>query len=207
VQVQTIDLPPMDFRADVSSVNVEARTVEVIWTTGADVERFDWLTGTSFYERLSLEAESVDMRRLQSGTAPVLDTHSAYSVANIIGVVQSASLEPNRRGLANLRFPKAEDDPETDRVFRKMADRIIRNVSFGYKVRKYEVVGQKEGVDIRMAKRWMPFEISMVPMGADMNARTRGVRPFELNPCLVVNRVHEDADRLRRFRFARARAF
>lgn len=203
MDLQTIELPPLDLRTDVGVVNDEARTVELIWSAGADVERYDWRTDTIYLERLSLDPKHVDMSRLASGAAPVLDTHSAFSLANIIGVVESASLD-GKRGKAIARFPKAEDDPETDRIYRKVKDRIIRNVSTGYRVRKYEVVGTKDGMEIRLATRWMPYEISMVPMGADMHARTRGTGPADTNPCLVIRRG-EDADRVRRLLLAKAR--
>lgn len=204
---QTIDLSPLDFRADVGAVSEESRTVDLTWSTGADVERFSYNYQTDRYERyierLSLDPKHVDMSRLASGTAPVLDTHSAYSLANVIGVVENAALD-GKRGTAAARFPKAEDDPDIDRTFRKIRGRIIRNVSVGYRVTKYEVVGEKAGVEIRLATRWMPYEISMVPMGADMNSRTRSTQPIDTNPCVLVRRG-ADADRVRRLLLAQAR--
>ncbi len=203
MDLQTIELQPLDFRAEVGAINVDDRTVDLTWTTGADVERFDWMTGTRYIERLSTEPKHVDMSRLNSGTAPLLDTHSAWTVANVIGVVESARLE---RGIgeSRVRFAKAEDDPAADRVFRKVKDRIVRNNSVGYKVLKYEVVGEKNGVQIRLATRWFPYEISMVPMGADAGARTRSTQPGTTNYCLLV-RPDSDSDRLRRLLLAKAR--
>jgi len=203
--VATIEVTPLDLRAEVGDVVEDSRTVELTFSTGADVLRFDWETGRKFYERLSLDEKHLRMQRLNSG-APLLDSHSAYTLSSQIGVVERASVD-GKKGVATVRFPKAEDDEAADRVFRKVRDKIIRNVSVGYRVHKFEEVGQKNGIPVRLATDWEPYEISMVPIGADSGARVRSSKDIQTNPCVVVRTyaLTTDADRLRSLRLAQAR--
>lgn len=133
--------------------------------------RSSWYDG-QFWEELSIDPAHVRMGRLNNG-APFLANHNGYDVARQLGVVESARLESGR-GVATVRFAKAEDDPEADKVFRKIADGIIQNVSVGYrtyKVEKLEDVEQK--IPTLRAVDWEPYEISAVSMGADDGAGFR----------------------------------
>ncbi|MDP1570347.1 MAG: HK97 family phage prohead protease [Vicinamibacterales bacterium] len=179
-------MPPLDLRADVGAVDDDTRTVTLTWSTGADVLRFDWETGRKFYERLSLDPKHVRMQRLASGAAPLLDSHSAYSLAHQIGVVDTATLD-GKRGTAEVRFSKRAD---VEPFYQDVRDKIIRNVSVGYRVHKFEELAEtRGGVPVRLAVDWEPHEISMVPMGADAGARVRASKDVETNPCVVVVRA------------------
>ena len=87
-----IDLP-LQTRADVrlqsETIDAEARSVEVVWSTGATVRRTDLWTGKRYDEVLSLDPRHVDLSRLNSG-APLLNAHGAFDLANVIGVVERA---------------------------------------------------------------------------------------------------------------------
>jgi hypothetical protein len=76
----------LQLRADVrlmpETVDVEARTVELVWSTGAMVRRRDYWTGKPYDEVLSLEAGHVDLSRLNSG-APLLNTHGAHDLGHL----------------------------------------------------------------------------------------------------------------------------
>lgn len=183
---QTRQVSPLSLRASLTpgSVNLEKRTVELVWTTGAKVLRSSWFDG-QFWEELSVEAAHVRMGRLNNG-APFLANHDGYDVARQLGVVESAKLEKGR-GVATVRFAKAEDDPEADKVFRKIADGIIQNVSVGYrtyKVEKIEDVEQK--IPTLRAVDWEPYEISAVSMGADDGAGFRSA-PAPTNEVIIVS--------------------
>ncbi|MFR5796764.1 MAG: hypothetical protein ACLUI3_15345 [Christensenellales bacterium] len=58
------------------SVNADDRTCEVRWYTGARVERYSWSEGRYLLE-LSMESKAVNLQRLKSGSAPLLNSHSA----------------------------------------------------------------------------------------------------------------------------------
>jgi HK97 family phage prohead protease len=179
----TRDIPPLHLRAAVrpGSIDAEKRTAEVVWTTGAAVLRgfFD-----KFWEELSLDPAHVRMQRLNNG-APLLDSHDGYSGASaVLGVVESARLEKGQ-GTAVVRFAKAEDDPNADAVFRKVKDGILQNVSVGYRTFKMEkVAGGDTEIPTYRAIDWEPYEISVVPMGADDGAGFRGSDARDPNPCI-----------------------
>jgi hypothetical protein len=152
---------------DSSSVNEETRTVELTWSTGFKGLRQGW-DGT-YYEELSMEPNHVDMTRLQSG-APLLDAHNSYSNNAVIGVVERAWIE-NGVGKATVRFSA---DAEADKIYQKVKEKILRNVSVGYMVRKYEDVTKKgEQTPTYRATNWQPHEISIVPIGFDPSAQVR----------------------------------
>jgi hypothetical protein len=149
--------------------DAEARTIEVTWTTGADVRRYDWWEGRRYIERLTVSEEAVDLSRLNAG-APVLDTHSSWELSDQIGVVERAWIEGGE-GRALLRFSERE---EVQGIVRDIQAGIIRNISAGYWVDEWVVTpGTTQQVEIRTAARWTPGEISFVPVPADPGAGTR----------------------------------
>lgn len=173
----TRQMPKLELRAsfDVSKIDVEARTVPLVWTTGAPVLRgfFD-----RYFEELSLDPKHVRMDRLRSGAAPLLNAHSDYDINDVIGVVESAQLD-GKRGTALVRFDSGTDGEE---AFRKVRERILRNVSVGYRTYKMQKVeGGDATIPTYRAVDWEPYEISMVPIGADAGAVTRS--GGEMVPC------------------------
>ena len=169
---------PMLTRADASfeprTWDEENRTVEMVWTTGSRVRRSDWIDG-DFDEELVVSEDAVDMGRLTSGRAPLLAAHSSRKLTDVLGIVEGAwILGPNGRkeGRCKVRFSERED------VVPILADvraGILKNVSVGYRVHKWEKRQQKgDEVPVMRAVRWEPMEISLVPMGADAAAQVRG---------------------------------
>lgn len=195
VEPRTIDLPPLDIRAAIapSSIDDEKRTIDVVFSTGAPVTRFDWDTGERYVEVLSMDPSSIRLDRINNG-GPVLDSHSGYELANVLGVVEDGSARiAGKKGLATLRFSRR---PEVDSVWTDVRDKVIRNVSVGYKVHAYEERAGKDGaLKTRTAIDWEPYEISMVPMPADLGAQTRAGKPpvGTLTPCRIVTRAEEAA--------------
>ena len=181
---------PMQTRiADITSINEEDRTIDLVWTTGAKVRRYDYWRDEPFDEELVVSANAVDLTRLNSG-APLLDMHSGWSLRAILGVVEKAWIAAGE-GLARVRFSKAEDDPEADKIFRKIKDKIIRNVSVGYSINKVERESQSNGVMLWRIVDWQPYEISIVTVGADAGA---GIRSEEQTtyPVIFVDRAAPD---------------
>ena len=87
------------------SINQEARTVEVTWTTGSRILRTD-LQGEPYYEELSLDPTHLRLGRLNAGAA-LLNAHRSERVEDQIGVVERAWIE-NGEGKAVLRFHRAK---------------------------------------------------------------------------------------------------
>ena len=98
--VRAMELVPSTFDA-------VARTVDVVWTTGAKVRRYDDWNDRYYDEELVVSPEAVDMSRLNAG-ASVLNTHSQWDLSNVIGVVERAWLEGNE-GRATVKLSQRED--------------------------------------------------------------------------------------------------
>ena len=203
----TMRMPPLDRRADVGSINADKRTVELVFSTikDGDILRYDWDTGKRYWERLSLDPAHVRLDRLNHG-APLLNAHSAYTLADIIGVVEDDSAKLlTSEARATVRFSKRDD---VEPYYRDVLDRIIRSVSVGYRVHAFaEQPKPKDGFPVRLATDWEPYEISMVPMGADVGARVRKSTDVETNAYVIVlcGPRLTDADRIRQLRLVRAR--
>ena len=166
-----------------ATLNDAERTVELVWTTGARVRRMDYWTGLVYYEELSVSPESVDLSRLNSG-APLLNTHSAYSLSDVIGVVDKAWIEGGE-GRAIVRFSEREDVAP---ILADVKAGIIRNVSVGYQVDKYVI--EEGDVTVYRAITWTPMELSLVPIPADSGAGTRSAPDQPRTaPCEFINRA------------------
>lgn len=196
VKTETRDIGPLSLRASVrpGSVDEKKRTIDIVWATaGVRVLRGCY---DRFYEELSLNPAHVRMARLQSGQAPLLDQHNANerSASAIIGVVETAAVD-GKQGTATVRFARAEDDPEADAIFRKVADGIIANVSVGYRVHKFEQIeiSTDGSTPVLRAIDWEPVEISLVDIGEDPGAGVRSANTGTLMPCEFVTRRSEEA--------------
>jgi phage major head subunit gpT-like protein len=123
-------------------------------------------------EELDVSDGAVRLDRLNNG-APLLDTHNQYQLSAVLAVVERAWLEGGE-GHALVRFSKRDD---ADVVFKDVVDGILRNISVGYAVHRYEVV---EEVDDKLptyrAVDWEPLELSLVPIGFDDGAKVRSAK-------------------------------
>ena len=117
-------------------------------------------------EILDHDPAAVDMSRMQD-VGVLLYNHNRDKV---IGTILRAWIE-NGRGMATVKF---DDDANSEIIRAKVASGTLKGVSVGYRVTNYESV--KEGaksLDGRfagpcyVAKKWMPYEISIVSVPAD----------------------------------------
>lgn len=183
-----------------ATLDPNARTVEVVFTTGASGVRYGW--DEDYIEQLDVTESAVDLTRLNSG-APVMDNHSWYSNASKTpGVVERAWVE-NGEGRAVLRF---DTDEHGEALFGKVARGIITKVSVGYRVNEYErVPPEKKGdLPVYIARSWQPFEISMVTVPFDNGAGVRSLQPPpearampETTPTPQAAPVAPDTDKIR----------
>lgn len=162
-QIRLATLQPATF-------NAEARTVEVVWTTGTGVKRYDWNAGEYYNEELEVSASAIDMSRLASGAAPVLNSHATWSLDAQIGVVERAWIDGSV-GRAVIRLSARED---LAGIVQDIRDGIIRNISVGYSVQTYEITRDASNkLPTYRAVRWTPMELSFVSVPADAAATTR----------------------------------
>lgn len=158
------------------TLDENARTVEVTFGTETPYLRRTW--DGNFNEVLSFDAQHIRMERLNSGAAPVLDNHDQYSgTRGVLGVVEKAWIE-GKEGRALVRFSKRG---EVDGVFQDVKDGILKGISVGYRVYKFEKQEvqagpdgtQKNDVPTYRAIDWEPMEISIAPVPADYNSYVR----------------------------------
>jgi len=171
--IKTLETPMLSLRAAVrpGSVDIEQRTAELTWTTGAKGRRWSWDVG-SYMEELEVSEKAVRLERLNNG-APLLNAHSAYDLDDVIGVVERAWIEGNE-GKAIVRFSQRE---EADAIFRDVKDGILRNISVGYAVHRYEVAEEEDDkLPTYIARDWEPMELSLVPIGFDDGAKIRSAK-------------------------------
>ncbi|MBW6398921.1 terminase [Roseomonas sp. HJA6] len=156
-----------------ATVDRAARTVEVVWSTGARARNFVPALGL-ITEELEMSPNAVRMDALRSGRAPVLDTHRRGGARDVLGRVTAARLERGR-GYATLQFSTAAD---VEPVWQRIADGTLRAVSVGYRVHRYVPrPDAATGETIQRAVDWEPFEISVVPVPVDRDASVRGEAP------------------------------
>ena len=186
---ESIELPLQtrsDVRLQPDTIDAQARTVELVWSTGAAVRRRDLFSGRRYDEVLSLDPAHVDLSRLNAG-APLLNAHGAYNLLNVLGVVERAWIAragDTLEGHAIVRFSERED---VEPLWQDVSAGIIRSVSVGYAVRAYEVIEQDGQVPVWRAIDWQPLELSAVPIGADPTAGFRGYQ--NITPCHLIHRA------------------
>lgn len=186
------NMPPLSRAAQLvpSTFNETDNTIDVVWTTGARVRRYDWWTETAYEEELAVTPEAVDMTRFEAGTVQVLDGHRTYGgVDAILGIALRGSIE-NGEGKATL---KLSTRPEVAGIVADIRSGIIRAISFGYTISKYEItraIDRTDGVNMPLyrAVAWQPNEISFVTVPADADASTRS-QPANGVPCEFFTRA------------------
>jgi len=151
-QIKTGDLT-RSFNLDRAAIDTEDRTVALSFSSEEPVERWFGL------EILDHSPESVDMSRLEN-KAPLLLNHDS---SDQIGVVESASIESGR-GKAVVRFSKSK---HADEIFQDIIDGIRTGISVGYRILEMKLEETKDDIDSYRAMKWLPFEISSVPIPAD----------------------------------------
>lgn len=160
---------PMQTRLlPVTSFDESAGTVELVWSTGAPVRRCDFWSGEIYEEALSMAPDAIDLTRLNNG-APLLDSHAQETLSSVIGVVDRAWIE-NGVGRAIVRF---SGRPEVASILADVKAGIIRNVSVGYKVNRYQIEKRDGKPSLYTAVDWEPMELSLVPVPADAGSGTR----------------------------------
>lgn len=117
-------------------------------------------------EILDHSESAIDLTRLRE-IGCVLFNHNRDVV---IGKVNRVWVE-NNRGCAEIEF---DTDDESEKIYQKVANGTLKGVSVGYAVDSWEeVAANKKSADGRftgpaeIAKRWSPYEISIVSVPAD----------------------------------------
>jgi hypothetical protein len=165
----TVMMPALHREAAIvpGSLDEKQRTFDIVWTAGAEVPRIDWWTGQRYVEVLQVDQKSIRLDRLESGSAPVLDSHQRWQLGNVMGVIEKGSSKiADGQARATVRMSNRDD---VAGLVADIRDGIIANVSPGYITHAYREE-LREGTTYRIATDWEPIEISFVPVGADPDA-------------------------------------
>ena len=149
------------------AVNTEARTAEISFASEEPIRDFDFAPPIVLLH----ERQAVDFELFRS-VGSVLVNHDKDQ---IVGVPTEAFLdEANRKSRGTIRFGK---DADSDVVFQKVADGILRGVSLRFQATKGQQVGEGEtwtspagrtfDGPIIVATQWEPREVSLTPVPAD----------------------------------------
>lgn len=156
-RLQEIKKDSRAFRqAEVREINADDRTVELAFSSETEVQRWWGL------EVLDHSPGAVVLNRLNGG-APLLLNHDT---GEQIGVIESVSIDTDRRGRAVVRFGRSELAEE---IFLDVQDGIRKHVSVGYMIHDAKLTEERDGVDIWTITSWEPFEISIVAVPADIS--------------------------------------
>lgn len=185
---EMVSLPPHVRSAAVraNSFNADANTIDIRFTTGADVLRSDWFDGT-YIERLLCGPENVRLDRLNAGAA-FLDTHNSWGLDAVIGsVVPGTARMSDGGGDCTMQLSKSARAADTVTDIR---DGVIRNISVGYVIHAFTRTEPTDGSPALMiATDWEPVEISAVPVpadpGAQVRAATRTAAGVRMTPCTI----------------------
>ena len=190
IQTRKVNLPSLNTRASIlpESINKESRTTEIVWSTGAKVFRSSFLS-ENYYEELSLKPEHVRLDRLNNG-ANLLNNHNSGNLSNVLGVVEQARIDSNK-GVAKVRF---SDRKDVDPIWDDVCNGILRKISVGYRVYKYEKIEDGDGtIPVYRAIDWEPHELSIVAIPADDGTTIRS-NDTSNNECQIISNKQNKED-------------
>lgn len=192
----TVELPLIGREATVvaESIDVEERTIDVVWTTGATVQRYRWegWDVVEYDEELEVSDKAIRLERLNGG-APFLDSHRSWGLDSVLGNVVPGSVRiEGGQGTAKIRLTAAEDAAP---IVQRILERTINKVSVGYRVHEYEVTKKDGERDRYRAVDWEPYEISAVAMPADPGSviRSEGEKELRNSFTCVLQRQDDHA--------------
>ncbi len=163
------------------TVNEQQRSVEAVFSTDAPVTVYDWKRGETIDEVLLAEGAQLPAQ------IPLLATHDRWSLESLLGSGRGLRAEGGQV-VGSLFF--ARDDKAAEAAWNKVRQGHITDVSIGYRVIESTEIqpGQTATIAgrtftarrrvLRVATRWVPKEVSLVPIGADPAAKMREETPF-----------------------------
>jgi HK97 family phage major capsid protein len=143
------------FELDLSSLDEEARTIEVSFSSELPVKRWYGM------EILGHKRGEVRLEFANAGAA-VCDGH----YGNQVGVTEKAWIEASR-GKAKIRFAR---DDEGEKKLQRVKDGICRWISCYYQTHKMQLIkaDKETGVNTYRAIDWEPLTIDFVVIPADV---------------------------------------
>lgn len=159
-----------------SSLNIDNRTIEATVSTETPVLMPDW-------SRMEMVPEVLQTKGAifpESRQVPFLDSHNRGRVADQLGSAREIATKYNSL-TARLHFSEAASNE-----FTKVREGHVTDVSAGYEVLKRvyvpkgetkEVNGRSYTGPVNVVTKWRLREVSLTPIGADAQAKLRGLDP------------------------------
>lgn len=157
-----------------STLDIENRSVEAIGATETPVLERDYDSWELYPTVLLMSGCQIPPNR----QLPLLDTHSRYSTASVIGSYRDVRIEGNQL-LGRAVFSKA---PEAEGPWLKTMEGHLTDYSVARKDLEATIIpanqtGMIEGRTfqgpVKVVTKWIPREMSSCPIGADENAKAR----------------------------------
>lgn len=185
---KSCEIPMLTRQMEISSFDPEKRTAEMVFAkAGARVHRFNFFEG-EFIEELSMEPGAVNLSRVEAGGGmPFLRDHGssffgAPSISDVLGRVIEARVD-GEQGIATVEFSERD---EVQGFISDIRKGILKGVSVGFRVNRFEKVGEENGIPILRAVDWELLEISSVAIGADPEAGFRNQQNSAKYRCEIV---------------------
>ncbi|HEX3100864.1 MAG TPA: phage major capsid protein [Pyrinomonadaceae bacterium] len=146
------------FAIERTAVSAESRTVRLAFASDRPIEHWFGLL------ELSMKGNAMRTDRLDSG-APLLCDHDP---CDIVGVVEGHVIGMDGIARATVRFGESA---RANEVFHDVKTGIRTNVSVGFMINSMEMIdkGGKDSPAVYRSTDWMPYEISLVSMPADIS--------------------------------------
>ena len=158
------------------TLDAESRSVEIVGATETPVATFDWESGDIVPEILLMSGCIMPANR----QVPLLDAHSRFSTANVIGSFRDMRTE-NGQLVGRAVYSST---PAGAEAFTKTSEGHLTDYSVGYRVEESRMIpeGSMEIIEgracngpVKIATQWKIREMSACPIGADENAKARSL--------------------------------
>lgn len=160
------------------TVSAANRTVEAVLSTEKRTLVFDWQRWEPIEEILRAAGAE------HGGKVVLLNNHFRYSLDDVFGSIREIRVE-GEQVVGVIHFSEAHGDDRIDRAWAKVKDGHLSDVSVGYRALDFvdiepnttkEVGGKTYTAGrrtLRITHRWQLKEGSLVPVGADDQAKIR----------------------------------
>lgn len=161
-----------------SSLDIDNRTIEADVSTENPVLMPDWSRMEMVPEVLRSDGAVIP----PSGQVPFLDSHNRSRVSDQLGSVRDIGTRYNKLS-GRLHFSESAGNE-----FTKVREGHVTDVSAGYEVLKKthvpkgetkEVGGRSYSGPVNVVTKWRLREVSLTPIGADTQAKLRGLDPSQ----------------------------
>ena len=144
------------------------RRYKAVMMTGEIIT--DFHTGRTRYAHQLDRNGTIHLDRMNSGRAPIVDNHAMWGTGgeNVLGVVEKGSVSMQAEGLVGtIRFQP--DDQLPAGIRNGLSSGVLQNLSIQVSVLGMERI-ESDGLVLAKVTEYDPFEVSVVPVGADSGA-------------------------------------